>query len=845
LIREQTIPRYQAEAQVVLHIRSTRVVKFDAVLSDLPPGPEVLRTEMDVINSRAMAERVVNSLSAATMEQLARIQEIRPPLTRLFRRVGKRLSGDLASLMATDVASTASPDRFAAAENEESAASLARLPSTNELADIVMGGLRVSNDGQSYTIRIGFSSADPELAALLANEYAEAYIANQLDLKTQATEQASAWLSQRLVELRRELEASEAIAQAYRRTAGILEDKGSTVTAQQLGEINTQLVQARKDRLEAESRLSTARSLLEGDGDIKAIPDIMSSQLVQELRAKQAELTRKLAEINSRYTEAYPNKRDLETELATLQEQIGNEVNRVVQNLNNQVETARNKERALEGELARLEEKFGEGSDAEVKLGQMEREADANRAVYEAYLSRFKETSEQQKLQEPDSYLISSAMPPSAPSYPRSMPLLALGAMFGGFAGIVLAFCRELFDQRLHSISQVEEVTGLPVLGLLPSLPHPRLARPEDYILRRPESQFNEALRTTRAAIALSQEEGLGKVILVTSAIPGEGKTAFCLSLARSLAADDHKVLLIDADLRRPGIARALGAASSGHLSELLAGEIDLREAIHVDGKSGAHYIAAREGRFNPQDLLGSDRMQLLIAEARAAYEIIIVDSPPILVGADAAIVAKFVDHCLFFIRWGGTARDYVVNALRRLELYKVTVNGIVLSHVNVRRHARYAAGEGYYHSYGVRRGLLMLAKPRGGDSADQIRSSRQAVPWVQALGGKQAVPRTANEVGFGSAVSNHLSAGARRRSRMEVGKLNRAQERSPASVQDYPYIPVPIFVERGMSFPIKLGTLSEGLGSLPDAAPARADLVHRIRASASLTSILSTRRFR
>lgn len=727
VIGEQAIPRYQAEAQVVLHIRSTRIIKFDAVLSDLAPGPEVLRTEMDVISSRVMAERVVDGLSPATIEQLARAQGMRPPLDRLLRRGRAWLSGNLESWMTADEAPTATSEKTVAAEDGENIASPAPLLTRNDLIDIVMGGLRVNNDGQSYTLHLGFSSADPELSALLSNKYAEAYIANQLDLKTSATEQANVWLSQRLIELRRELEASEAAAQDYRRTAGIVEDKGSTVTAQQLGEINIQLVESRRDRLEAESRLSTVRALLDSGGDVGTVSDLMSSGLIQGLSAKQAEVTRKLAEINSHYTEAYPGKKDLETELAILQQQIGKEVNRSVKNLANQVETARSKEAALQGELARLEGKFGEGSDAEVRLGQLQREAEANRAVYETYLNRFKETSEQRKLQEPDSYMISSAMPPTTPSYPRLQPLLGLGAIFGGFAGLALAFSRELFDKRLRSISQVEEITGLPVLALLPSLPHPHFVRPEDYILRHPWSLFNEALRTAKAAIALSQEDGLGKVVLVTSAIPGEGKTAFCLSLSRSLATDDHKVLVIDADLRRPGIAKAFGGASTGHLAELLAGEMDFLDAIEADHKSGAHYIAARESTYNPQALLDSDRMRLLIAEARAAYEIVIVDSPPILVGTDAAIVAKLADHCLFFIRWGGTARDYVVNALRLLALYKVTVSGIILSHVNMRGHAHYAAGEGYYHSYGPRHAPLMLAKPRKEQLGDSLGSSPQA----------------------------------------------------------------------------------------------------------------------
>ena len=333
-----------------------------------------------------------------------------------------------------------------------------------------------------------------------------------------------------------------------------------------------------------------------------------------------------------------------------------------------------------------------------------------NDTMVGAYLSRFKETSEQQKLQEPESYLISSATPPGVPSYPRTMPLLALGTILGGFAGVALAFARELFDPRMHSIGEVEDATGLPVLALLPSLSRMRRGRPEEYVLSRPRSLFTEALRTARAAIALSHDDGCGKVMMITSAIPGEGKTAFCLSLARSLASDDHDVLLIDADLRRPGIGRAFGVSTGSHdLSEILTGEVDFLDAIQVDGKSGASYIAARDGGRNPHELLGSERMTQLIAAARARYDVVIIDTPPILVVADAAIVAKSVDHCLFFIRWGGTAREYVENALRRLTLYKVPVSGIVLSHVNIRRHAHYAAGEGYYHAYGSRDGMRSL----------------------------------------------------------------------------------------------------------------------------------------
>jgi succinoglycan biosynthesis transport protein ExoP len=692
LIRDLTVPRYVAEAQVVLGPRDAPIVKPDPTVANTFSQPGVLHTQIDIILSSTMAENVARRLSEADRRHLAETLSLPTPLQRFtkwtFDTIGTlraKVSGEQAAV-------------------QKSVSTDSTTLTGDALTYAVMRGISANNDGESYTIHIQYAAPDAQLAATLANLYADAYIQSQLEAKADAAARASTWLSARLVELRGNLETSETAVQSFRHEADILQDKMGTITDQQLGQINSQLILARSARLDMESQYDTLQSIISSGGDAASLPDAVASPVISSLLAREAELQRKVSENQSKFTDLYPVDQNLETDLASIRQQIQAEVDRITKSLAHKLESARSKEASLEAELATLKQRFGEGSDAEVKLRLLERESDANRAVYEAYLSRLKETTEQGKLQEPNAYLISSAVAPDRPTYPRSVPLLMMGALFGGLAGVAIALFREMLENRLHSIRDVEELTGLRVLGLVPSLPYAKLFRPENYVLRRPQSLFNEAIRTTRAAVALSGRNSGSKTLLVMSSIPGEGKTTYCLALTRSLAADNYKVLLIDADLRRPGVGKALGDSGGAALRDYLSGRVEWRETLQIDRPSGAHYIVAGDNESNPQGLLSSARMEMLLEQARFEYDAIIIDAPPILVVADAALVARWVDHCLFFVRWGSTAREYVEHALRKLDLYKVAVSGVVLNRVNIRRHANFAVGEGYYRSYAIAR---------------------------------------------------------------------------------------------------------------------------------------------
>jgi succinoglycan biosynthesis transport protein ExoP len=717
------VPRYESEAQIILDARNITVLKSDSVLSGLSPQPEVLRTELDVIASRSMAERVLDHLSADDVRQLVDDGALATPMAEFISESWPRVAVWWPRWLPTLGAwpkSAGPPDGTALTPGSQDGAQ-----DRARLVDLILAGLKVSNDGRSYTIHIGFASPHADLASRLANLYAEQYLAKQMDLKTGASARANAWLGQRIKDLRSQLDAADAAVDTYRKSTGLLGSKNAGIVTQQIDDLNSQLAATRGQRMDSESQLRTIQTQLQSGGNLDALADVLSSQVIQSLRAKQAELAHQQALLNSQYTAKYPNTKSVQADITALDRQIKDEINLVVKSLSNQVQISRSKEESLQGNLSSLEGQLGQGGEAEVQLQRLQREADGTRSIYDAYVSRFKEISEQQQLQTPDGYLISSATPPDMPTYPKYGSLIALGAVIGIVSGVALALLRDMFDHRLRSIGQVEEATGLPVVSIMPAFPRLRLSRPEDSIMDQRGSQYNEALRMTWAAIILGKEyssksseliplssgfqqsrrrrrvTSLGVVVLATSAVPNEGKTTFCISMARSLAADGHRVLVIDGDLRRPGVAKSFGGSGPGQLTALLQGELELHEAVQIDPKSGAHYLAAEDEEGHPQDILNSLRTEIVLDKARRIYDIILVDTPPILVAADAAIIAKFCDHNLFFIRWGSTSRDRVIGALRRLMLYNVRISGTVLSHVNMRRYGQYSTGEGYYRPYG------------------------------------------------------------------------------------------------------------------------------------------------
>lgn len=410
---------------------------------------------------------------------------------------------------------------------------------------------------------------------------------------------------------------------------------------------------------------------------------------------------RKAAELSTQYGEKHPRMINVRAEIRDLRSKIKTEAYKITDNLRSEVAVAHARERTLAGRLKQLEKKIAMLNENRVQLHALEREAEANRVLYQTFLARFKETQAQEDIQQTDARIISRADVPSRPSFPKKRLILALAFAGAIFLGVVFAFFIEQLDHGFRSMEQVERLAGVSPLGLVPALRGLRAYAnaPEDYIVAKPESAFGESIRSLQIGVQLSNVDTPPKVVLVTSALPDEGKTVIALSLVRMKALAGEKAIIVESDLRRPSLYKKLQLPEEPGLVEYLADQAALAEIIHKDEATGADLLPAGRLTPNSSNLLNSERMKALLAELSERYDLVVLDSPPVLAVADARILARLADKTIFIVRWAETRREVAMMGLKQIAEAGGDIAGFVLSRVNVKKHARYGYGDsGYYY---------------------------------------------------------------------------------------------------------------------------------------------------
>jgi succinoglycan biosynthesis transport protein ExoP len=686
-------PKYTAETLLLLDSRKTNVIDMEAVVSGLQPEAAAVRSEVDVLRSRKLAGQVIEKLG------LIGDPDFNTELKQgagVFALVPEDWRGDLIAVLGHLHVGPAAPKPELTAEQE-------RDRTMSKLVDKLLDGLVVGNDQRSYTIKLLFTAPNPTLAARVVNTLADLYLVSQLEAKFEATKRANDWLSTRLVDLKQTLQASEQAVQVYREQnkLNVADAKGTGVATQQLGELNTQLIMANADRAQKEARLRQFQAAVKNGTVAADAQEVLNSSLIGKLREQETEIIRREADLSARYGDRHPAIINVRAELRDVRRQISQEINKIVGTLAQDVEVTRAREANLQANFSQLQQQAAKSNAAEVKLRELEREAQANRTLYESFLSRFKETAEQTDMQQPDARVIARADVPIDPSFPSKKLFIALALLGSALVGVFIAIVVERLDNGFRSTEQIEQLTGLSGLGMVPAVSsRARLgSSPEQYLLRKPTSSFAESIRSVRTAILYSHVDKPPRAILVTSAVPEEGKSLLSISLGRSSAKAGQKVLLIDADLRRPKIAKLLGGRSDATMAELFAGQKLAEEVLNVDAESGMHFICGRAGMPNPQDMLGSQSMRDFIRSVSQHYDLVIIDSPPVLAASDSLVLSRIVDATVFVVRWEATPRQVVLGALKQLQSVGGTIAGVVLSRVNVKKHAKFGYGDqGYYY---------------------------------------------------------------------------------------------------------------------------------------------------
>lgn len=656
-----TPDRYEARAVVALDARTVQVLVQDAVVSRLPQESPALRTELDVIASRSMAEAVLDRLGDGFA--------IPPEPPRWWRT--------LVSPVAQAAGAAPAPPSEAEAPGDRAA-----------LVDELMTNLRVSNDGRSFTIFVSYVAADPGLAAEIANAFAEGYIATQTEQKSAATRQATEWLARKVEEMRGTVEETETRAAIFRRDAALLEANGATLREQRLAALNGELAAARGARAGAAARLRTAQALEPTAEALGALAEALGSPAIQALRAEQDEVAEALARLRGAGATRSAEIPILEARLAALERRTQAEFSRILASLATELDAAERKERELAGEIEALEGEIAGADLDRVRLEQLEWEAAVSRQNYEALFARYRQAVEQQDLVAPEARLISRAQAPARP-IGRDGPVAVLAAMVGLLGGVGAGLLREGLDERIRSVRRLEAETGLPVMGVFPAVLRRRGQALQRFPVTHPDAQPSEDLRRMLVILRRALETRRAKIVMVTSPLEGEGKTTICAALARTAAMAGRKVVVVDADLRRPGVAAALGVRKALPGLAEAAGGTPLIGLLQPDPSTPAVFLPPGDRRaMAPDAVFASKGFADVMQSLSRRFDLVIVDTPPVLACSDACAIAPATDATLLVVRWGRTDMSDLRAAMRDLELSGARPVGFAFDRVS-RRKAR------------------------------------------------------------------------------------------------------------------------------------------------------------
>jgi polysaccharide biosynthesis transport protein len=663
-----TTPVYQATATIQIEPRSNQTLQSNtAVEPELVNSYDAQRyqeTAVDVIKSRALAEKVAENLKLYTSNTFFEAMKLDEPTAP---------SGQLAGI----------------SESRK-----------DMVHGILMGSLEVNPSSKSSLVSLSVTSPDPQLAAEIANAYASNAVSYNLQQKTESTAYARKFLEDELKSAQARLERSERDAIAYARAAGLLDlnitrapdnnndnSTGQSLVSGNLLAINAALSSATEARIAAQQRVASATSAAP-----LSLPEVQAHGTVQSLIRDRAILAAKYAEMAERRQEAFPEMRQTKAQIDTIDRQISGISKSVIGALKENYDYAQRREAMLRTQLQSLRSSALSEQERSVQYNLLRREADTNRALHDLLLQRYREVSTVAGVIAANIMLLDTAETPGGPIKPRPMINMLLALAVGLGIAIALAYLRETFDDAVRAPEEIEEKLNTQFLGAIP-----KLSEDQDPFVELDErtSPVSESYLALRSVLSFATSEGLPKVLLCTSSLPGEGKSTTSYALARSFGAIGKRALLLDGDLRKPTVHYLFDLPREPGFSELIVGDKTLEEVIHRSAYPNLDVLTCGTMPPNPAELFSGDHSAAAIDRLADAYDIVIIDGPPVMGLADAPLLASIADGTLLIVEAGRGYRGQAKVAIRRLRANSARIIGAVLTKFDARQ-----SGYGYAYEY-------------------------------------------------------------------------------------------------------------------------------------------------
>ncbi len=674
-------PKYSATTTLLIESEEARILSIEEVYGMPGKSSEYLLTQFEILKSRALAERVVKEL------KLVKLAEYNP----YHAAHGKSFS--IKAFI------------FGPAEAPTQEQVLAKT------VDTFWKSISIAPVRKTQLVKISVESESAKLAAVASNAVATAYIQSQLEAKVGLTQQAVDWLSERMGGLKSRLNDSENQLQAYRDKNKLVDVQGvSTLIAKELDRITEKLVDARSNKLEYQSTFQQLQAITHVNlASLSNLPVILRNPVVVRLRESESAAALKVAELSKRYGPKHPRMVAAESDLEAVKSSMLAQMKRLASGIENDFLVAKAQEAALVKALKDVKKNVQSLNRTEFALSGYVRDVKGNRALYDTFLKRIRETSETGSLQTANARIVDPAVKPASPVKPKKKLIVMLALVVSLMFGVALAFLLDALDATIKNAEDIDHKLGFPLLGILPLLKgskekvdvalEPNKA-PIRAFMHGDNVGFKESVRTLRTGLTLASLEMPVKVMLFTSTIPGEGKTTTSANLAAAYG-QMEKVLLIDADMRRPTVAKQLNlTAGSKGLSNAVAYPNTLDESIHRIEDLGIDVIPSGPIPPNPLELLASKNFNDILATLKGRYDRIIIDSAPTHIVSDAAYLSTLVDGVVYVVKADSTNDKLVKSGLRRLDESNARILGVVLNQLDLEKEAKY--GGDYSYSYGA-----------------------------------------------------------------------------------------------------------------------------------------------